>query len=163
MVSRRSLPLVSASTLSLTPACDRGRDDLPTRFAGFTPTCAAAEPYTPTPPVKIGRFEIPLSDADIRDTVTCTGPDARLVISHDERGRTRALEFTLAAAPPDAARPQITALFTGLVPAEAVQHINDDLTSFLPDWTPFGDLSAASFYQPAVGQPREVVVQIQWR
>jgi len=159
-------PRAAASVVILTAAlaCTSARDDdLPARFAALTPSCGAPEPYTPAAPLKIGRAEIPLGDADYRDTMTCIGPDARLVINRDERGRARALELTLAATTPDAVRPRIEAIFTGLIPAEAVRHVSDDLTSMLADWIPFGDVSAASFYTPAMGPPSAFVVQVHWR
>ncbi len=145
-------------------ACDRsGGDDLPARFAALTPNCSAPQPYTPAAPLQLGRLELPRSDAKVQDTVTCTGPDAHLVISRDEHGRARALELTVSATNPETVRPRISPIFTGLIPTEAVQHISHGLTGPFADWTPFGTVSAASYYTPALGPASAFIVHVRWR
>jgi hypothetical protein len=158
------------SLLLLLMACDRKEPavDLLARFAALAPECGAPEPYTPPAPLKIGVAEVPLDDASIRDTVTCRGADAQLVLSRDEHQAPRALQLIITAASSAEVRPRIEPPLTGLVPPEGLRHILADLDQVISEPHRVGELSVQSrgdlpppeFLGP---QPRTFTVRLRWR
>lgn len=154
-------------TLLLT-ACDRSEPaaDIVARFAALTPQCSAPAPYTPRAPLKIGVAQLPLDDASIRETITCTGHDVRLVVSRDEHQTTRAVEITFLANTSAEVRPRIEPAITGLVPPDAVRHILDDLEEVITEPHRVGDVKVKSRQDipPPPGLPlrREFTVEIRW-
>ena len=132
--------LVGCSSREAPPGGRPNADDVLGKLATFAPRCA---PSVAGP------------------SIECHGPSSTVTLRLDAQRRVRSLELREAASPEGRAR--LLAALSPLVSSDAVQHVDTGLDGFLLDFWPFGEISAASMHEPAVGDPRGFVAVVNWR